>query len=234
MTPQKRTGGRGRGRKKDEREVRREPAGLVTLEEVLVAFQKSLARSTRSALETSRSEPEFATGKQPLYVVEGLDVDLSTGIQARREEDDGAPEGVLLDFAASEGERSTIHLRVEAKPLELERAARLLLADLDPLRERSPVASLRATALDEEGRPAAGRELAVHVTGEPGSTRLQVTTNERGQVDFTIDPMRRQLTWRQGRARFDLDLVGHAYFVWCSSEHPELESEVVRLPATRS
>ena len=71
--------------------------GMPTLEEVLVAFQKGLARATLAAYNVSKADPEFARGARTLYVTEGLDVDLRAGLPGR----EAAPVAPAIDCDAA-------------------------------------------------------------------------------------------------------------------------------------
>ena len=85
---------------------------LPKLEDVIVAFQKSLSRARQNAQQVAQT-PKFARGERALFVVEALDLDLLTGISMSSE----TPDVVLIDFSAPADVRSHIRFKVAAKPL---------------------------------------------------------------------------------------------------------------------
>jgi hypothetical protein len=90
-----------------------------TLEEVIVAFQKSLARARTNAQIVSRSKM-VAAGEQPLFVVDALDVNLRVGLDMVAPTPDDPPDKILIDFSAPGDSRSTIGFRVVIRPLDAE------------------------------------------------------------------------------------------------------------------
>jgi hypothetical protein len=148
--------------------IRAVPEGAVTLEEVLVAFQKSLARATRSGFEASRADAGFALGERTLYAIDGLNVSLTAGCAAALGPD-GKPSHMVLDFAqapASAGS-ATIQFRVQAQPLEATRGSQIILADLDPLGHARPRYRMRGTLLLEPEQPARLQRALRGAPGEP-------------------------------------------------------------------
>jgi hypothetical protein len=149
------------------RVIRAAPEGAVTLEEVLVAFQKSLARATRSSFEASRADAGFALGERTLYAIDGLNISLKAGCAAALGPD-GKPSHVVLDFAQSPDAAgsATIDFRVQARPLEPIRGSQLILADLDPLGLARPAYRMRGTLLVQPEAPVRERRLARSASGE--------------------------------------------------------------------
>lgn len=111
-----------------------------------MSCQKSLARSALGAQQASKADSEFAKGARPVYVIDGLDIDLAVAVAP------GA-EGLTLDFAAPPADRSRIKFRVESRPMELLTGAKVELANMDPLGVDLPDARLRAWIVDPDGRP---------------------------------------------------------------------------------
>jgi hypothetical protein len=119
----------------------------VPLEDVLVAFEKSLARATQHSVETSRAEVGFGLGERAIYVVDALNLQLKVGLNAAL-----GPEGklshMLVDFSERERDtHSTLEFRVQARPLEMLKGSQLILADLDSMGRLRPVYRLRGTLL---------------------------------------------------------------------------------------
>lgn len=191
MPPRRTFGAQSRWRaerrdRESESEAKDEPT-LPSLEEVIIALQKSLARSQRDALERSRAERGFVEGQQPLYVVDALDVDLNVGVRAATEEGDKAPQRMLLDFDAEPDQRSSIKLRVQVRPLEAmtDDIERLFLADLDLDRRVWPRRRLMASYVGPE-RPALKVELVLK--DEEAEWRVAFPLNDLRQQELTIDP----------------------------------------------
>ena len=119
----------------------------VPLEDVLVAFEKSLARATRHSVETSRAEVGFGLGERAVYVVDALNLQLKVGLRAAQ-----GPEGkmshILVDFGDRQPDaQSTVDFRVQARPLEAFKGSQLILANMDSLGHLQPQYRLRGTLL---------------------------------------------------------------------------------------
>lgn len=89
-----------------------------TLEEVIVAFQKSLARARTDAQIVSRRDKAIAEGEQPLFVVDALDVSLRVGLDMAPANEGEPPNMIRVDFSAPGDVRSTIAFRVAIRPLD--------------------------------------------------------------------------------------------------------------------
>jgi hypothetical protein len=165
------------------------PRRLPALEEVIIALQKSLARSQRDARDRSRTEAGFLEGDQPLYIVDAIDLDLNVALHVDEAKGEGAPQRMLLDFDAPPEERSSLKLRVESRPLEAlaETEGKVILADLEPDRGDSLRRRLMASFIGPER---ADRELELLVEGEGVIERIPFRTNRLGQAEILIDPTR--------------------------------------------
>lgn len=230
------------------------PEGVVTLEEMLVAFQKSLARATRASFEASRAEPGFGLGEQSLYVIDGLDISLNAGCAAAFGPN-GKPSHVVLDFdrPAEAGGTARFDFRVQARPLEPLQGAQIILADLDPLGHALPEFRLRGTlmlhppdqttrSLDGMSeavarklralRPQADRRVDIHIVG--GDTRkvdlVSIETNAVGQFEFSIDAERnRFVSGDRSSALAQVRLTGEDddFFVFATFESDEIDTPLV-------
>lgn len=137
--------------------------GPVTLEELLVGFQRSLARATRSSVETARADWQVGMGQRSLYVVDGIGVTLQGGLVMARDAQ-GRVQAVSVDLGHTEGAGSAaIEFRVSARPIEAMNGENVVLADLDPLGLQRPTHRLRLTLI---GALAPG-EAAVKPLREP-------------------------------------------------------------------
>lgn len=164
-----------------------------TLEEFIVACQKSLSRAMRSAQAAARAEHDLSSGERPLYAVEGLQFELKVGAQLIQGENGNSGDRVLLDFDAPADARSTISFRVEPKLIEADDEPTIELANLDVLAEFKPVSRYRIRASDKDGNPMPNRRVSV-IFVHPGDTtvqsRIDLDSDILGQIELTIDPLR--------------------------------------------
>jgi hypothetical protein len=153
-------------------------SGMVALEDVLVGFQRSLARATRSSLETSRADWQVGLGQRSLYIVDSIGVTLQAGVIAALDAD-GQVQSLSLDLGQVEGSgASTLEFRVQARPIEAIAGEQLTLADLDPLGHARPRHRMRFTligrhdgggaAVTRPTRAAPPEELAARARGVRG------------------------------------------------------------------
>lgn len=210
--------------------------GLITLEELLIGFQRSLARATRSSLETARADPQVGLGQRSLYVVDGIAVSLPAGLVMSLDSG-GAVQAVSLDLGAAPEQAATLEFRVQARPIEAIEGEQLLLADLDPLGLQRPRYRMRLTLIgaqraNEPGlapqragsseapawAPLPQREITIYVIGgdTAASESFRLTTNAAGQVDVTIDALANRIESgdrSQGFERLDLVRRDDDFFV---------------------
>lgn len=169
--------------------VPRQESGLPCLEDVLIGLQKSLARTVRSAQQASKSDSEFAQGERPVYMIDGLDVDLNAALF---KPSGGADGPILVDLNAPAAERSVIRFRVQAKPLEILGGAKLQLANLDPMGGRGKEPRLRVWLVDSDGRPVQHHPVTLYFarpgsrTGKSSTFSVKTNTDTVGRVDFTV------------------------------------------------
>lgn len=153
-------------------------AAAVTLEEVLVGFQKSLARATRASFETARADYEVGLGQRALYVVDGIGVNLAAGLSAGRD-DAGRVQAISLDLGETDPQRSSrLEFRVQARPIEAIDGEQLVLADLDPLGLQRPRHVLRLTliGLATEDQPAVRSSAEIERAAANASRALDAPT----------------------------------------------------------
>lgn len=120
----------------------------VTLEEVMVNFQRSLARATRASIETSRADMQIGMGQRALYVIDGIGVTLQTGVVMARDAS-GSIHAVSVDLGANQSGpgQAKLEFRVVARPIEPIAAQQLILADLDPLGLQRPSHKMRISLI---------------------------------------------------------------------------------------
>ncbi len=90
---------------------------LPSLNEVLVAFQKSLARVWWQTQEDIQNNTWIQEGKAPFFTVEALEVELRVGLDVVSASEEFAPDIVRVNFDDQLHERSTVKFRVGLKPL---------------------------------------------------------------------------------------------------------------------
>lgn len=122
----------------------------VTLEEVLVNFQRSLARVTRSSLETARADLQVGMGQRALYVIDGIDVKLQAGVVMARDAA-GCIQAVSVDLGAdpSGPGQAELKFRIASRPIDPIAAEQIVLADLDPLGLQRPSHRVRVTLIGQ-------------------------------------------------------------------------------------
>src|SRR5262245_55294830 len=95
------------------------------LEDFLVACQKSLGRAVRNAQQSAKTDNEFALGERPVYMISGVEFEVKAAMSVSHRKNRFAGESVLVDFDAPAETRSTIKFRVESRPVELLKGAKL-------------------------------------------------------------------------------------------------------------
>jgi hypothetical protein len=200
----------------------------VPLELFLTACQKSLARSVRTAQQSAKADNEFALGQRPIYMIDGIDMDVSAGVLVSTPREQAGGERVILDFQAPPETRSRIRFRVQSTPVELLKGAKLELANLDPLGTSAPVARMRVWLVDGTGRPVPNATITLHFAraGEKEPKHvIQAVTDSAGRVDFFVEPMtdeikivgdreRKKVFLRSGGRGINED----EYFVWATAD----------------
>jgi hypothetical protein len=201
----------------------------------------------RSAQQTAKSDSEFAHGSRPVYMVEGIDIDLNAAISVASGPTDETTHGVVLDFEAPGEQRSRLHFRVESKPTELIEGAKLELANLDPLGKSLPDARLRAWLVDPSGRPVPKHPIQIYYTraadkpkakGAPRMPPIEVETDTVGRVDFFVRARKNQIkvvgykdpypAFVRGGGR---KVVPDEYFLWVVCRRDPKWAQVAPTPA---
>jgi len=214
-----------------------EDGQLTTLETFLVACQKSLARSVKSAQQAGKSDSEFAQGERPVYVIDEVAFDLSAGVQIQSDDYKLTGDRVLLDFDAPADMRSSLQFTVSMKPIDILIGAKLELANLDPLGEELPNARLRVWLVDDKGRPVDGHPVKLHFCrgGYKKVISINTTTSPVGRVDFQVNAQEDEVKVVGVRKRYDVFLRGavEEYYVWATSDREEEWAQVVEPSAPR-
>ncbi len=169
-----------------------EEGNLPTLEMVLLAFQKGVARAAQATNDASKHDPNFLTGKRTLYAVDSLDVDLSAGLKINMEKGCASEDKIRVDFDAPAQNRSRLKFTVEPKPLEPINGPRILITRIHPLSEGKRVNHFLIWYIDENNllKPSMDISIIFKPSGKGKTERiLQTTTDLTGQFRFNIDPV---------------------------------------------
>ncbi|MDH3431033.1 MAG: hypothetical protein OEQ14_13600, partial [Gammaproteobacteria bacterium] len=204
---------------------------VTTLETFLVACQKSLARSVKSAQQAGKSDSEFAQGERPVYVIDEVGFDLSAGVHIEAGNGKLTGERVLLDFDAPSERRSTLQFTVAMKPVEILIGAKLELANLDPLGEQLPDARLRAWLVDDQGRPVPDHTVTLHFCrgGYKTVRQVETKTSPVGRIDFLVRSQENEVKVVGVRKPFETYLRGAVdeYYVWATTERKKEWKNIV-------
>jgi len=173
----------------------------VPLEEVLVAFKKSLARATLASEQASKYDVQFLLGNRTLYNVGSLNLNLNVGIDIDNQK--GIKnDRILLDFSQeiTPDKRSNIQFRVDSLPLEPIKGPKIVLARRNKVNTEDQRNEFKVWAVDRQGEP---KKAAVKIHIE-ASEYVQNTTPESviitgfqtdlmGQLKFEVDFRKSQL-----------------------------------------
>jgi hypothetical protein len=161
-----------------------------TLEEVLVGFQKSLARATLAAYNVSKSDPDFSRGSRALYVTEGIEVDLRAGLGIASGRPGKQPDRITVDFGAPAETRSSIRFRVGTKPLEYIKGPELVLASLDPVGESTASAHYRLYLVDVDRNPIKQHPVTLRLAPRDVDAEMfsqEFRTDDYGAITFGVE-----------------------------------------------
>ncbi|HAS47050.1 MAG TPA: hypothetical protein DCS93_41585 [Microscillaceae bacterium] len=173
----------------------------VPLEEVLVAFKKSLARATLASEQASKYDVQFLLGNRTLYNVGSLNLNLSVGIDIDNQK--GIKnDRILLDFSQeiNSDKRSNIQFRVDSLPLEPIKGPKVVLARRNKVNTKDQRNEFKVWAVDRQGEP---QKAAVKIHVEASEYVQNATpesviiagfqTDLMGQLKFEIDFNQSQL-----------------------------------------
>jgi hypothetical protein len=125
----------------------------ITLEELLVGFQRSLSRATRSSIEAARADLQIGMGQRSLYVIDSIGVTVNPKLLAARDKH-GSVQAIAVDLSSPSvsGEVATLQFQVQSRPIESINSEQLIAADLDPLGLKSPCYHLRITLIGDSAQ----------------------------------------------------------------------------------
>ena len=212
----------------------------VPLDEFLISCQKSLARAVRSAEQAGKSASEFATGQQALYVIDGLEFDVSAAIIAPESSEADGQDRVLLDFLAPAADRSRVKFRVETQPVEVTQGARLEIASLSGTDEQTGRRRFRVWLADDQGSPVPDYPVELYFARSGSKRRslrqpIAAKTDVVGRIDFYVDTKENTVKIVGDRERHKVYLRGDAreYFLWARADCAEDWQTVVEPPPPR-
>lgn len=119
------------------------------LHEVLISFQRALGQAAAEAHKEANSRTHLIDGERPVFVIDGLDVDLSGGVSLHP--GDSANQ-VRIDLDAKPDERSRFKVSLRQLATEASDGAKLTLSEFSD-RPGSELGVAHLFARDGAGRP---------------------------------------------------------------------------------
>jgi len=165
---------------------------LPSMEMVILAFQKGLARASQATNDASKHDPNFLTGRRTLFAVNSLDVELRAGLTMTQNGNGWVEDRIRVDFTAPEETRSLLKFTVESKPLEPVKGPCVLLSRLDPLTEGGNENEFLVWFIDGDNQIVPGQEISLLFTPAGGRKRerkVETKTDLTGRLKFSIDPV---------------------------------------------
>ena len=182
----------------------RDQSSLVLLEDVLIAFQKSLARVSDQTVAVSKEDPEILLGQRSLYSINSLAIELSAGLEmlpARR----GDPDKIAVSFSGPSETRSKISFQVAAKPLEPEINRQIILTRYRQDKNALPENQFCVWVIDlENSSPVflTGHPIDIHFISEgvdSDQIGLNAQTDRVGRTRFKVNPKAGTLKFEGGK-----------------------------------
>lgn len=155
---------------------------LPNLDDVLIAFQKSLARVRQKTTEVSKYETEYTKGNRALYMVDSVDVELAVGFEVDTLSE-GNPDFVKVNFSpVNEVNKSVLRFSVAPLPLDKPEEIMIILVkspyDTDEYK-------LSVISKDQRVRKVVLKFISI---GEKSSqTELELKTDLLGELKFTVN-----------------------------------------------
>lgn len=220
-----------------------ESGNAVPLEEVLVAFKKSLARATLASEKASKYDVQFLLGNRTLYNVGGLSLDLNVKV-AVENKTGSENDQVLLDFNAEASQRSNVQFRVDTLPLEPIKGPKVVLARRNKNKEKGQLNEFKVWAVDHDGSTAEKTPIDIHIESveferdiQPISVVIKkYQTDYQGQLMFTIHTTDSTIEIREKKQ----DLIDESgavfsfegkkdWVIWVTQENIDAPSEILPL-----
>ena len=163
-----------------------------SMEMVVLAFQKGLARASQATNDASKHDPNFLTGRRALFAVNSLDVELRAGLKMVQNGNGEVEDRIRVDFNAPEETRSLLKFTVEPQPLDPVESPCVLLSRLDPLTEGDNGNNFLVWVIDGENRVVAEQDVSllfIPAGGRKKAREVKTKTDLTGQLKFNIDPV---------------------------------------------
>lgn len=186
------------------------------LQDILTAFQKSLARANSATQNTRKREVDYLSGVRALYVIDSLEVELKASVDLADTDGDEKPDRIKLNLKPTPEQASTFRFAVSSTPLQPVNREELILTPVasdNELREGlnrftawylgptaqevPPSADASTPTPSPQFQPVPDQNLVVVFTPEtePDSPRfIEATTNSLGHIDFDVDTHTGQIT----------------------------------------
>lgn len=157
----------------------------ITLEALLGACQRSMARANHAAEQAWAASTELISGEAALLVVKDVRFELCCGVSVDAPDQPLNAEAVVVDLSRSE---SRMVFTIEQDRHAVPPDGALIVADLDALGVAPYERHLRITAIDEDGSVLPGLGIAVVFVGPDREDLLSVDVRlgPNGQTDLTL------------------------------------------------
>jgi len=195
----------------------------ITLEEVLVAFQKSLARSCKNVVAVGKSSEEILTGNRTLYNINSLEVELHADVSMHDAKGIFGGDRIfmsLVDPARNKPTNTTVRFRVESHPVEAVTGAGISLSQFKPLEWRGQNYGFILRVTDQTGRSAPDCPVLVRFTAAEGRGKAlewRIATNPLGNIVFSVNAASGEIVLTEGKmikAGQDIKLSFQKAKVW--------------------
>ena len=186
------------------------------LQDILTAFQKSLARANQATQNVRKREVDYLSGMRALYVIDSLEVELKASVDMADSDGDDKPDRITLNLNPAPEKASTFRFAVSSSPLQPVDREELILTPVasdKELREglnrftawhlgpkpseTPPTADPAEPTTNAPFQPQPNQKLVVVFTPEtePDNPRfIEATTNSLGRIDFEVDTQSGQIT----------------------------------------
>ena len=176
--------------------IENDDGNSVPLEEVLIAFKKSLARATLATERASKYDVQFLLGNRTLYNVGGLHLNLNVGMEIENQEGNHN-DRILLDFSQDlhPEKRSNLQFQVDATPVEPIKGPKVVLARRNKVGAQEQGNEFKVWVVGNQGEPRSKDPINIHIESSsflrnerPESIIItDYQTDLQGQLKFEID-----------------------------------------------
>jgi len=183
---------------------------LPTLSELLIGFQKSMARVAQATARAAKEDPLFLYGRRNLYYIDEVDVETVVGIRPARNDEKGTKPNfetirILTEDKGtiSPGEPSAgwtrLKFKLTGRDLDEYLRKPYIFIRLDKYRKKEKDYLIELQVMNSDGTPAVCSNITVEILPEADEKKKKslsgLTTNELGIVGlrliFRKDPKRK-------------------------------------------